>query len=127
MYFEGLSMRRSINCASAHQNGGFRWSENIEPITDKCSLCFAGFACKLQCCVLGKRHQTHAKRMDGSWNRVLKLSSCKLRRLKQFISCNLAVTCKWISAICLILLFFADFSYIFHRTALDHACLFTGV
>ena len=28
-------MRRSTNCASAHQNGGFRSSEKIEP---KCKL-----------------------------------------------------------------------------------------
>ena len=35
-----------------------------------------------------------ARKEDGSWNRVLKLSSCQVRRLKQFISCNLAVTCK---------------------------------
>ena len=30
MYFEDLSMRNSINCASAHQNGGFCSSEKIE-------------------------------------------------------------------------------------------------
>ena len=41
-------MRRSINCASAHQNGGFRWSEKTEPIQwHKCRLCLPGFACKL--------------------------------------------------------------------------------
>ena len=31
-------MRRSINCASVHQNGGFRWLENIEPISAVCVL-----------------------------------------------------------------------------------------
>ena len=43
---------------------------------------------------------------------MLKLSSCEVRRLKQCISCNLAVTCKYISAVCLILLpsVFAEFS-----------------
>ena len=38
MYFEDLSMRRSINCASAHQNGEFRSSEKIEPISAVCVL-----------------------------------------------------------------------------------------
>ena len=42
MYFEDLSMRSSINwasgCASAHQNGGFRLSEKIEPINAVCVL-----------------------------------------------------------------------------------------
>ena len=38
MYFEDLSMRRSINGVSAHQNGGFCSSEKIEPITAVCVL-----------------------------------------------------------------------------------------
>ena len=36
MYFEDLSMRGSINCASAHQNGGFRSSEKTEPKSAVC-------------------------------------------------------------------------------------------
>ena len=56
---------------------------------------------------------------------MLKLSSHKGRRSKQFVSCNLAVTYKKINAACLILLLFVDFSYIFHKTALDRVCLFT--
>ena len=38
MYFEDLSMSRSINCGSVHQNGGFRSSEKIEPISAVCVL-----------------------------------------------------------------------------------------
>ena len=38
MYFEDLSMRRSVKCASARQNGGFRSSEKIEPISAVCVL-----------------------------------------------------------------------------------------
>ena len=33
IYFKDLSMRRSINFALAHQNGGFRSSEKIKPIS----------------------------------------------------------------------------------------------
>ena len=120
MYFEDLSMRRRINCASAHQNGGFRSSEKIERISAVCVLLVS------RANLLSPwQTASNARKEDGSWNRVLKLSSCEVRRLKQFISCNLAVTCKEISEVCLILLLFADFSYICHRTALDRACLFT--
>ena len=39
MYFEDLSMHRSINCASElHQNDEFRSSEKIEPISAICVL-----------------------------------------------------------------------------------------
>ena len=51
MYFEELNLRKSINCASAHQNDGFRLSEK----KPKCqySLCFSCFRVQT-CCHLGK-------------------------------------------------------------------------
>ena len=146
MYFEDLTMRSSINWASGSilvprafsstrpwGRGCVRmcvsaskWRVSLvrEDWADKCSLCFAGLACKLagslvngininvpsitlsclpvwitcEHCIFELTRILKscftARKGDGSWNRVLKLSSCQVRRLKQFISCNLPVTCK---------------------------------
>ena len=45
MYFEDLSMRKSINCALVHQNGGFCPSGRTE--AEICSLSFPFFVYKL--------------------------------------------------------------------------------
>ena len=44
MYFEDLSMRRRINCASAHQNGGFASQRRL---SRQVQFVFCGFTCKL--------------------------------------------------------------------------------
>ena len=46
MYFEDLSMRRTINCASEHQ---LKWRVSLlrEDGADKCCLGFPGLAYKL--------------------------------------------------------------------------------
>ena len=114
MYFEDLSMHSGINCASVHQNGGFRSSEKIKPTN---ALCFAGFACKLAASLLnGININVHFikhlwlclnymwtlplwinqnievvfHRTQRGWKLKLcvKLSSCEVRR---FETCNLSV------------------------------------
>ena len=78
MYFEDLSMRRSINCASACQIGGFRSSEKIEPISAVCVLLVSRASL-----LFPWQTASNARKDDGSWNCVLKLSSCEVRHLKQ--------------------------------------------
>ena len=91
-------MRRSLNCASARRNGGFRLSaEKIAPMSAVC---------------------------------VLLVSRANL--LSPWQTASNGVNLKQLSVVILQLhvnrlVQFADFSFIFHRTALDRACLFTGV
>ena len=41
---------------------------------------------------------------------MLKLSSCEVRHVNHIITCLLTVSCKYFTAVCLILLLFADSS-----------------